>query len=65
MRIRRLGLLRYGHFTDTDFQLPAAQRDFHVVYGPNEAGKSTALSAIEDLLFGIPHNSTRNFLQRL
>lgn len=62
MRIRRLGLLRYDHFTDTDFQLPAAQRDFHVVYGPNEAGKSTALSAIEDLLFGIPHNSTRNFL---
>jgi uncharacterized protein YhaN len=62
MRIRRLDLLKYGHFTDTDFQLPAAQPDFHVVYGPNEAGKSTALSAIEDLLFGIPHNSTRNFL---
>lgn len=62
MRIRRLDLLRYGHFTDTDFQLPAAQPDFHIVYGPNEAGKSTALSAIEDLLFGILHNSTRNFL---
>lgn len=62
MRIRRLDLLRYGHFTDADFQLPAAQSDFHVVFGPNEAGKSTALSAIEDLLFGIPHNSTRNFL---
>ena len=62
MRIRRLDLLRYGHFTDTDFQLPAAQSDFHVVFGPNEAGKSTALSAIEDLLFGIPNNSTRNFL---
>jgi uncharacterized protein YhaN len=62
MRIRRLGLLRYGHVTDTDFQPPAGQPDFHVVYGPNESGKSTALSAIEDLLFGIPHNSTRNFL---
>jgi uncharacterized protein YhaN len=62
MRIRRLDLLRYGHFTDTDFQLPATQSDFHVVYGPNEAGKSTALSAIEDLFFGIPHNSPRNFL---
>lgn len=62
MRIRRLDLLRYGHFTDADFHLPAAQPDIHVVYGPNEAGKSTALSAVEDLLFGIPHNSTRNFL---
>jgi uncharacterized protein YhaN len=42
MRSRRLGLLIYGHFTDTDFQLPAAQRYFHV-YGPNESGKSTAV----------------------
>lgn len=62
MRIRRLDLLRYGHFTNTSFPLPATQPDFHIVYGPNEAGKSTSLSAIEDLLFGIPHNSTRNFL---
>ena len=61
MRIRRLDLLRYGHFTDTALQLPAGKPDFHFVAGPNEAGKSTALSAIEDLLFGIPHNSTRNF----
>jgi uncharacterized protein YhaN len=38
MRIRRLGLLRYGHVTDTDFQLPAGQPDFHVLYGPNESG---------------------------
>jgi uncharacterized protein YhaN len=28
----------------------------------NEAGKSTALCAMEDLLFGIPHNSPHNFL---
>jgi DNA repair exonuclease SbcCD ATPase subunit len=62
MRIRRLDLIRYGHFTGFDFKLPATQPDFHVVFGPNEAGKSTALSAIEDLLFGIPHNSSRNFL---
>jgi hypothetical protein len=62
MRIRRLDLTRYGHFTDFNFKLPVTEPDFHIVIGPNEAGKSTALSAIEDLLFGIPHNSTRNFL---
>jgi uncharacterized protein YhaN len=28
-----------------------------VIYGPNEAGKSTCLSAISDFLFGIEHNS--------
>jgi uncharacterized protein YhaN len=50
MHIRRLDLTRYGHFTDFNFKLPATEPDFHIVFGPNEAGKSTALSAIEDLL---------------
>ncbi len=61
MRLRRLDLLRYGHFTDRSFELPAGKLDFHIVFGPNEAGKSTALSAIEDLLFGIPVRSTYDF----
>ena len=38
------------------------QPDIQIVFGPNEAGKSTAMAAIEDLLFGIPSNSPRNFL---
>jgi len=62
MRIQRLDLLRYGRFTDTHLALPASDSDFHIVFGPNEAGKSTALFAIEDLLFGIPSNSSYNFL---
>ena len=62
MRIQRLDLLRYGRFTATHLALPASDSDIHIVFGPNEAGKSTALSAIEDLLFGIPGNSRYNFL---
>lgn len=62
MRIGRLGLLRYGRFTDTVLALPAHNPDIHIVFGPNEAGKSTALAALEDFLFGIPHNSPLNFL---
>lgn len=62
MRISRLDLLKYGHFTNAGLDLPAGQIDFHMVVGPNEAGKSTALCAIEDLLFGITHNSPLNFL---
>ena len=62
MRVRRLDLLRYGHFTDATFELPAGQPDIHIVFGPNEAGKSTALSALEDFLFGIPRTSTLDFL---
>ena len=62
MRLRRLDLLRYGHFTNRSFELPVGNIDFHIVFGPNEAGKSTALAAIEDFLFGIPMQSPYNFL---
>ncbi|SLN75704.1 YhaN family protein [Oceanibacterium hippocampi] len=62
MRIARLDLLRYGHFTDRLLEFPRGEVDLHVVFGPNEAGKSTSLAAIGDLLFGIPKNSPFNFL---
>jgi uncharacterized protein YhaN len=62
MRIRQLDLLRYGHFTDAIIGLPAAKPDFQMLLGENEAGKSTAMNGVEDLLFGIPANSSRNFL---
>ena len=60
MRLNRLDLTRYGKFTDRslDFGAPApGKADLHIVYGPNEAGKSTALSAFLDLLFGIEPRS--------
>ena len=62
MRLSQLDLLRYGHFTDRALKFPAGDIDFHIIFGPNEAGKSTALSAIEDLLFGVPVRSPYNFL---
>ena len=62
MRIGRLDLLRYGRFTNVSIELPCQNPDFQVVFGRNEAGKSTALTAIGDLLFGIPHNSPHNFI---
>jgi len=62
MRIEKLDLIRYGRFTDTFLDFPNGQSDVHIVFGPNEAGKSTSLDAIEDLLFGIQHNSPYNFI---
>ena len=53
MRLNRLDLTRYGKFTghSIDFGVPESGRpDLHIVYGPNEAGKSTALAAFLDLL---------------
>ena len=60
MRIERLDLTRYGKFSDyrLDFgAAPPGGSDFHVVYGLNETGKSTAAAAILDLLFGIDKQS--------
>ena len=60
MRIARLDLARYGKFSDyaIDFGLaPPGGSDFHIVYGLNESGKSTAAAAILDLLFGIEKQS--------
>ncbi len=62
MRINRLNLLRYGKFTDRSISLPRSKQDFHLIIGPNEAGKSTVRSAILDLFFGIETRSAYNFL---
>jgi uncharacterized protein YhaN len=62
MRICRLDLLKYGHFTDTCLEFAPRSPDLHILVGPNEAGKSTALAAVEDLLFGMPRDSAYNFL---
>ncbi len=62
MRIRRLELLRYGHFTDASLDLAPRAVDMHIVVGSNEAGKSTVREALGDLLFGIPARSELNFL---
>ncbi|MFZ4536328.1 AAA family ATPase [Propionivibrio sp.] len=62
MRIDRLDLPRYGKFTDASIDLPVAKRDFHLLVGANEAGKSTIRDAILDLLFGIEVRSTYDFL---
>lgn len=62
MRITRLDLLRYGKFTDKSVALPHSDKDFHLIVGPNEAGKSTIRNAIQELLFGIETRSSYNFL---
>ncbi len=65
MRLNQFDLTRYGKFTDLSlpFDAPEAGKpDLHIIYGPNEAGKSTLLSGWLDLLFQIPVRSTMGFL---
>lgn len=66
MRLSRLDLIRYGKFTNHSIELPnpddTGGADFHLIVGPNEAGKSTTRHAISDLLFGIEARTRYGFL---
>ena len=62
MIIERLELKAFGKFTDVSIDLSAGPKKFHLVYGPNESGKSTSLRAITSLLFGMPHVTEDNYL---
>ena len=61
MKIRKLFLRAFGPFTNStlDFSGPA---NLHLIYGRNEAGKSSALRAITDLRYGIPVRSKDDFV---
>jgi len=62
MRFQRLHIPAFGPFTNLELSFPPTENDFHVIYGGNEAGKSSLLRAIRDLLFGIHGQSPDNFL---
>lgn len=61
MKIERLYLKAYGSFSEHGLDL-AGPPDFHVIYGPNEAGKSTTLRAFTALLFGIEERTPDSFV---
>ena len=62
MKILNLHLMAFGPFTDLDLDLTGDHSGMQIVYGPNEAGKSSALRALTGWLFGIEHNSPDNFI---
>ncbi len=52
MRVERLDLWAYGHYAGTTLDLSRPERGLTVIWGPNEAGKSTARRALVAALFG-------------
>lgn len=62
MRIEALHLMAFGPFTDKVLDFSQGKEGFHLVYGNNEAGKSSALRALRCLLFGIPVRTQDDFI---
>ena len=61
MEIRELHLLAFGPFSDRVLSFSPSGSGLNIVYGPNEAGKSSSLRGLKALLFGIPARTTDNF----
>ena len=55
MRLKILEIENFGVYRGKRIEF--AESGLQVIYGPNEAGKTTLLQLIRDLLFGFPHVS--------
>ncbi|NTV12750.1 MAG: AAA family ATPase [Desulfobulbaceae bacterium] len=64
MKIRRLELKAFGPFTDRSLDFSSEVPGLHVVYGANEAGKSSSLRALQALFFGFPVRTHDDFQHR-
>ncbi len=61
MRLLSLRLIAFGHFRGETLDFPC-DKGLFIIYGPNEAGKSTSLRALQGLLYGIPERTPDAFL---
>ena len=62
MKLELLHLKAFGAFTGRTLDLSGGREGFHLIHGPNEAGKSTALRAITQLLYGIETRTADDFV---
>ena len=61
MRFKSINLKAFGPFKDYEINF-GEDGKFNLIYGLNEAGKTTVLRAITDFLYGIPRSSPDAFL---
>ena len=62
MKIQQLHLAAFGPFTDKTLDFGQDAGGLHIIYGPNEAGKSSALRGLKALLYGIDVRTPDNFI---
>lgn len=62
MKIRRIGIEKILHYDMFDLDFHHKASGLHVLYGPNETGKSTLLQVLLDALFGGSiHEQSKDF----
>nr|WP_320010819.1 AAA family ATPase [uncultured Desulfobulbus sp.] len=62
MKLKRLDLKAFGPFTDRILEFNSNGPGLHVIFGPNEAGKSSSLRGLKALLYGFHAQTPDNFL---
>jgi uncharacterized protein YhaN len=62
VKILSLDLIAYGPFTGKSLNLQDGTANLHIIYGPNEAGKSCTLRALSNVLYQIPQDTKDAFL---
>jgi len=62
MKLKRLELTAFGPFTGKTLEFDGDKPGLHIIFGPNEAGKSSALRALKVLLYGFPQQTSDDFL---
>ncbi len=62
MKLLSLNLKAVGPFTGVVIDFSEGTHGLHLVYGPNEAGKTSAMRALSHLLFNFPHVSADDFV---
>ena len=61
MKIKRLDLKAFGPFADRVLEFDSEKPGLHIIFGHNEAGKSSTLRALKALLYGFPERTADNF----
>jgi len=64
MKIKRLELKAFGPFSGEVLDFSSSIPGLHIVYGTNEAGKSSAMRALHAWFFGFPVRTGDNFIHQ-
>jgi uncharacterized protein YhaN len=64
VKILQLDFMAFGPFTDLSLGMREGKEGLHLIVGPNEAGKSSALRGLIALFYGIHQQSPDDFVHR-